>query len=98
MHLDKEKIINFLKEEKQNLKKKFGVKRIALFGSYVKNKANENSDIDIAVEIESNNKFRSFFELKYFLEKKFNKKVDLAIEEYIKPIVKKHIKNELIYV
>jgi hypothetical protein len=43
------------------------------------------SDIDIAVEIESQNKFRSFFGLKYYLEEKLHNKIDLGIESALKP-------------
>ena len=72
--------------------------RIGLFGSYARGDFREDSDIDIAVEIESKNKFRSFFGLKKYLEENLKNKVDLGIESTLKPIAKKQILKEMIYV
>ena len=96
--MNKNEILNFLKEHKEELKKKYGVTKIGLFGSYARDEQKENSDIDLAVEIESSNKFRSFFSLKYYLEDTFSNKLDLGIESALKPIVKQHILKEIIYV
>jgi len=96
--MTKEEILTFLREKKPYLSRNFGVQSIGLFGSYVRNEAKENSDIDIVVEIESDNKFRSFFNLKYYLEEHFQKNVDLGIESTLKPIVKKRIEKEIMYV
>ena len=96
--MKKEDILDFLRQHKVEFAKKFGIKTIALFGSYVRDEAKKESDIDIVVEIESNNTFRSFFEFKYYLESIFGKTVDLGIESNLKPIVKEQIKNEIIYV
>lgn len=94
----KEEILEFLRLHKDEIAKRFGVKKMALFGSYVRDTANEKSDIDIVIELECSNSFRSFFQFKYYLESIFGKKVDLGIESNLKPIVKKKIKNEMIYV
>jgi len=96
--MTKEIILSFLRDNKEFLSQKFGVYSIGLFGSYVRGEEKESSDIDIAVEIESDNKFKSFFNLKYYLEEHLQKKVDLGIESTLKPIAKKRIKKEIIYV
>ncbi len=90
-------ILNFLSSHKAELAQKYGVTKIGLFGSYARGEEREDSDIDIAVEIESSNKFRSFFNLKYFLEEHSNKTIDLGIESTLKPIAKKYIEKEIIY-
>jgi len=95
--MNKQEIIDFLVSHKQELYEKYGVTRIGLFGSYARDEAKEDSDIDIAVEIESSNKYRSFFGLKRHLEEKFKKKVDLGIESTLKPIAKKYILKQIIY-
>ena len=38
-----------LKNVKDELKQKFGIEQIALFGSYARDEANEDSDVDIAI-------------------------------------------------
>ncbi len=96
--MTKEEILKFLKEQKSYMFQHFGVRSIGLFGSYVRDEANVDSDIDIAVEIESDNKFRSFFDLKYYLETHLKQRVDLGIESTLKPAAKRYIDKEIIYV
>lgn len=96
--LSKEKIIDFLKERKGELQERFGVTKIGLFGSFSRNSENKSSDIDIAVELESENKFRTFFELKYYLEENFARQVDLGIESTLKKEIKESISKDIIYV
>lgn len=91
-------ILNFLREHQRALKEDFGVVKIGLFGSYARDEATSNSDIDIAVEIKSKNSFRSFFSLLYFLENGLKNRVDLGIEHSLKPTVKETILKEIIYV
>ena len=96
--MTKDYILDYLKLHRSELKKNFGVTKIGLFGSYARDEATAQSDIDIAVEIESKNSFRSFFSLLYFLEQGLNSKIDLGIEHSIKPIVKQTILKDIIYV
>jgi len=96
--MNKQEIIEFLVSHKQELYERYGVTRIGLFGSYARDEAEEDSDIDIAVEIESNNKYRSFFGLKRHLEENLKNKVDLGIESTLKPIAREYILKEIIYV
>ena len=95
--MNKEEIIAYLTSNKKEFREKYGVIKIGLFGSYVRGKQTENSDIDIAVELESTNKFRSFFSLKRELEENLGRKVDLGIESTLKPIAKEYILKEIIY-
>jgi len=96
--MTKKEILSFLHQKKEFLSKKYGVTSIGLFGSYARDEANENSDIDIAVEMKSEHKFMNFFALKYYLQEQFKKPVDIGIESAIKPIAKKYIEKEIIYV
>lgn len=96
--MTKKEILHFLQIHRQDLSENFGVTKIGLFGSYARETATKNSDIDIAVEIESKNSFRSFFSLLHFLEDGLKKKIDLGIEHSIKPIAKEKILKEIIYV
>jgi hypothetical protein len=91
-------ILSFLSDHKESLKQNFGVTQIGLFGSYARGDANEESDVDIAVEIDAPNKFRSFFGLKHYLETNLYPKIDLGIESTLKPIAKEFVQKEIIYV
>jgi len=93
---NKKEILKFLKENKSYIQNKFNVKKIAIFGSYARDEANKNSDLDILVDMESS--FEKFFDLKYFLEDNLKINIDLGKEKTIRAYIKEKIKDELIYV
>ena len=97
--ITKSVVLDYLTTQKMSLYEKYGVVRIGLFGSFARNEQKEDSDIDIAVEIEKSKKnIHNFLALKRELEKVFGKKVDLGIESALKPMAKKFIQHEIIYV
>lgn len=76
------------------------VLRAFLFGSYSRNEASENSDVDILVELDySQHIGLGFINMKYDLEERLYKKIDLvssnAISKYILPFINKD--KRLIY-
>jgi len=95
----KEEIVTYLKSNKSFLYDKFGVTRIGIFGSFARGEQTRSSDIDIIVEIEKGRKnIHIFLQLKRFLEKELEKKIDLGFEHSLKPIVRDKIKGQIIYV
>lgn len=93
-----EEIKEILKNHKRELKEKFGVKEIGIFGSYVKEKQKDKSDIDILVEFDSPVDFFTFLELEEFLTKLLGIKVDLVMKKALKPEIGKYILKEVLYV
>ena len=96
--MTREQILDFLRQHKQEMSDRFGVTKIGLFGSYIRGDARDDSDIDIAVEIEGERLFRKFFALELFLTTSLQKKVDLGIASALKPIVREQISKEIQYV
>ena len=90
-------ILEFLDKNTGQIKK-YGVKQIGLFGSFATGRNTNNSDIDILVEFEAGEKtFDNYMDLKFFLEDKLKRKVDLVIEKNIKPELKKEILRTVKY-
>lgn len=97
--MKKKDIKEVLKNHKNEIAKKFGIKEIGIFGSYVRGEETETRDIDIIIEFEEGKKtFDNYMDLKFYLEDLFGIKVDLVIKSAIKPKLKKYILNECIYV
>jgi len=96
--MDKNEIVLFLKSHKEEFRKKYGVLKIGLFGSYVRGEESEDSDIDIVVEMKDENIFRNFFNLEQYLRDNLHQNVDLGIESAIKPFVKDRLAQEILYV
>lgn len=94
-----EEIKNILKKHKEELKKKYGIKEIGIFGSYIKGKNRESSDLDILVEFEEFAKIDliKFVEIENYLSEILGIKVDLVDKTTLKPAIGKHILQEVIY-
>lgn len=96
--MNKEEITNFLTLHKAELESRFGVKRIGLFGSYARNEADVNSDIDILVDLNNENIADNYFGVLHYLEDHLKHKIDLGLESSIRPEIREQIKKEIIYV
>ena len=84
--LDKSHIIALLRTHKPHLKRKFGVTKIALFGSYARDEQKKTSDIDLLIETKEHDFFNRY-DLKEFLEEKLNKPVDIGYFSSLKASV-----------
>jgi uncharacterized protein len=76
-----------------------GVKRLGLFGSFVRDEQKPVSDVDLLVEFERGKKtFDNFMELSFFLEELLQRKVEVVTIEALSPYLGPHILNEVEYV
>jgi predicted nucleotidyltransferase len=95
--MPKDIILQTLVAHKQQLAT-YGVNQIGLFGSYLRNEATENSDIDLLVDIEKNKKtLKNFLALNYYLESLFGKKVELITAQSFSPHIGPHILKTVEY-
>ena len=95
--LTKQGIIRIIRDNTDTIKM-YGVKRLGLFGSFLKYSENNKSDVDILVEFQKDKKlFDNYMELKFFLERLFRRKVDLVIKEALKSEIKPYIIKEVKY-
>jgi predicted nucleotidyltransferase len=76
----------------------YGVKKAALFGSYARNEATKNSDIDILIDPPDNMSYFKFFDLHEDLEKLIQKKVDLLTYRSLNPHIKPYIERDQIVI
>jgi len=84
--------------------KKLSVRKIGLFGSFVRGEQKRQSDIDFLVEFDASSfgenfsgYFNAYMDLTNFLEKIFHKKVDLLTSEMISPYIKPYVSKEVKY-
>ena len=95
--LTKKEVIHNLIESREQIRR-YGVKKIGLFGSFTRNEQKERSDVDILVEFDKGMKtFDNYMELKFFLENQLNCKVDLVISDTLKPHIKPYVMREIEY-
>ena len=100
--LDCDDIISILRE--QMVRSRFGIKSLCLFGSVARNESTPESDLDFVVNFDGVITFvrgaspleNRYMDLKIFLEDLFGKKIDLAIENSLKPQIRQKILEEAI--
>ncbi len=94
---NKQDILGALRQNRSRLIA-LGVKRIGLFGSFVRQEQSPESDVDLLVEFEPDRKtFDAFMELSFFLEEILQRRVELVTLESLSPHLGPHILKEVEY-
>jgi len=96
--MGKKEIIEIIRYNKPELELRYGVQRLGLFGSYVREKQHKKSDIDILVKFNRDIDLFDFIDLREYLENHLNAKVDLVMESALKPNLGSRILAEVEYV
>ncbi len=89
-------VIDVLKSHEREMKKRFGIKRIGLFGSFARGEQKDASDIDILVEFEEPT-FDNFMNLAFFLEDLFSRKVELVTPDSLSPYAAPYVEKEVVW-
>jgi len=92
-----EELLLKIQELQPELIERFSVRSIGLFGSMAKGHSNEQSDVDILVELNEPT-FDHYMELKFRLEEVLGRNVDLVLKDAPKPRLKPIIEKEVLYV
>ena len=78
--------------------RRFGVQRYGVFGSFIRDTATDQSDVDMLVEFAPGQKtFDHFMQLAFFLEDVLGRRVDLVTAESLSPYIGPHILHEVEY-
>ena len=88
--------LKILKEHENDIKRRFGVKRIGIFGSHARGEEKATSDVDVLVEFEVPS-FDNFMELAFFLEELFGREVDLVTTRGLSPHVAPFVEREVVW-
>jgi len=91
----REEILRMLREQRALLSQRYPIQRLALFGSWARGEAREDSDVDVLVEVDPSIGLR-FVELGDELERALGRRVDLVSRRAIKPSLWQQIEPELI--
>ncbi|MGC8963669.1 MAG: nucleotidyltransferase family protein [Candidatus Bipolaricaulaceae bacterium] len=89
-----EEILRILREHKEELARQYGVRRLAVFGSYVRGEATPESDLDILVEFAEPPGFFRFLQLERHLSELLGIRVELVTQEALKPHIGQRILQE----
>jgi len=92
-----DEIRNILNKHREELRQKYNITEIGIFGSYVRGEQKKRSDVDILVEIGEPVSLLRFVGIENYLSDLLKTKVDLIPKESIRPELKERILKEAVY-
>ena len=90
--------LQLLTEHKKILAQRFGVSRLALFGSVVRDTAIKGSDVDVLVAFDGPATSARYFGVQFYLEDLLGMPVDLVTEKALRPELRPYIEKEAVHV
>ena len=96
--MNRDEVLDQLARSKPTLVARYGVDRLALFGSTVRGAARADSDIDILVSFDGPATSERYFGVQFFLEDLLGRPVDLVTDKALRPELRPFIEREAVHV
>ena len=96
--MTRDEVLAMLRARYPEIRRRFGVARLAVFGSVARDEARPDSDVDILVGFDGPTGFDGYFDLRFFLEDLLSRPVDLLTEAALRPILRENVAREAIHV
>jgi len=96
--MDRQRVLDLLRISKPELQARFGVTRLALFGSTARDNATSVSDVDILVAFDGPATSRRYFGVQFYLEDLLGCPVDLVTEKALRTELRPYIEQERVNV
>ena len=90
--------LRLLTDHKNELMRRFGVSRLALFGSVARDAAQQGSDVDVLVAFDGPATSARYFGVQFYLEDLLGCPVDLVTEKALRPELRPFIEKEAVHV
>ena len=94
--MDKQVLLKRLSGKVEEIRKRFSVKTLSIFGSAARGEMDNDSDVDILVAFDQKASFDLFMDLKFYLEELLGTSVDLVTDKALRPRIRQAIKKKLI--
>ena len=92
--MNKQRALELLTRSKPELARRFGVTRLALFGSTVRDQATAQSDVDVLVSFAGSANSKRYFGVQFYLEDVFGCPVDLVTDKALRAELRPFIERE----
>lgn len=94
--MKRDEVLRALSGRRDELRRQYGVRSLALFGSVARDEAAPDSDVDLLVEFDAPPGFDGYMDLKYHLEERLGCRVDLVMKGALKPDARPVVEQEAV--
>ena len=96
--MSRDEVLALLRAHKPVLERRFGVADLALFGSFARDRAGDESDVDILVRFDEPPDWRRYFGAQFYLEDLLGRPVDLATDKTLRAELRPYVEREAVNV
>ena len=94
--MNRDEVLETLREHRETLAERFGVTSLALFGSFARDQATDASDIDILVRFDGPATSKSYFGVQFYIEDLLGRPVDLVTDKALRPQFRPYVEREAV--
>lgn len=94
--MDRQQVIDLLTQHRPVLAERFGVSRLALFGSVARDTARPDSDVDVLVEFDGPATADVYFGTQFYLEDLLGREIDLVTERALRREFRPYVERDAI--
>ena len=94
--MDRDQTLALLAQHKPVLAERFGVRRLALFGSVARGTARADSDVDVLVGFDGPATSKRYFGVQFYLEDLLGREVDLVTEDALRPRLRPYVERDAV--
>ncbi len=96
--MNRKELLRILRQHKPILEERFGVTELALFGSFARDQATENSDVDILVKFNARPTSKTYFGAIFYLEDLLGRTVDMSTIKELRSEILAYVEKDTINV
>lgn len=96
--LTQEECVQIIRKNLSDLQQRYGVISLAIFGSFARNQHHKHSDVDVLVNFAAIPSLFTLIRVENHLSKRLGRKVDLVMENSIRPAFRQRIAQDIIWI
>ena len=96
--MNRDEVLSVLRAHKATLAQRFGVAELAVFGSFARDRATDDSDLDVLVRFDGPIHWERYFGAQFYLADLLGRPVDLVTENDLRPEVWRYVEREVVNV
>lgn len=96
--MTRDEVLDALRSHKKVLTDRYGVAYLAIFGSFARDEATDESDLDILIKFEGCSTFKGYFGTQFYIEELLGLQVDLVTDTALRKEFRPYVEKDLIRV